>query len=460
MSSQPAMQDRSPGQRLRYAVLGGGALGLTVALRLAQRGHQVALFEREALPGGLAAGFQIPLPSGEQVWLEKFYHHLFRTDHAIIALLDELGLTDRLEWRRPLTVTLNNGRAHQLDSAMSVLRFSPIPFIDRLWMGAGLAFLRFMPSSEPFEGKLAAAWARDAMGKTSYDTVWGPLLKGKFGALADEIALPWLWARLYDRTAQLGYLRGGFQLLYNRLAARIESLGSVLTFGATVQRIERLEGEATSEASEAIEAGRLRVTFETASEPGRTQSAEFDRVISTLPTRLTCRLTPQLPDDYRAKYDWGQAYGAHCLILALTHSLTDSYWMNIADPGYPFVALVEHTNYMPRADYGGRILIYLGNYRPMNDPLFSASKEDVLAEFLPYLARINPAFTPAWVTESWMFAAPFAQPIVTTEYREHIPPFETPIPGLYVANMFQVYPHDRGQNYSVELAQRLTRLIE
>jgi len=124
------------------------------------------------------------------------------------------------------------------------------------------------------------------------------------------------------------------------------------------------------------------------------------------------------------------------------------------------VALVEHTNYMPREDYGGRTLIYLGNYRPMTDPLFTASKEQVLSEFLPHLMRINPAFTPEWVTESWMFAAPFAQPIVTLDYREHIPPFETPILGLYVANMFQVYPHDRGQNYSIELAHRLIRLLE
>jgi protoporphyrinogen oxidase len=129
--------------------------------------------------------------------------------------------------------------------------------------------------------------------------------------------------------------------------------------------------------------------------------------------------------------------------------------MNINDPGYPFLALVEHTNYMPKADYGGRHLVYLGNYRPMDDPLFAMSRDEVLAEFLPHLSRINPAFSPDWVTESWAFAAPFAQPIVTTDYRDHIPPFETPIPGLYEASMFQVYPHDRGQNYSVLLAEEL-----
>jgi protoporphyrinogen oxidase len=183
----------------------------------------------------------------------------------------------------------------------------------------------------------------------------------------------------------------------------------------------------------------------------------FDRVISTLPTRLTCRLIPQLPDDYKARYDWGQAYGAQCVILALDRQVTDSYWINPVEPGYPFTSLVEHTNYRPTSEYGGRHLIYLGNYRAMSDPIFKMSKDELLAEFLPHIKRLNPAFDPAWVQESWLFQAPFAQPIVTTEYRQHIPPLHTPLAGLWVANMFQVYPHDRGQNYSFALVDRLVR---
>ena len=154
-------------------------------------------------------------------------------------------------------------------------------------------------------------------------------------------------------------------------------------------------------------------------------------------------------------HEWGTAYGAHCLVLALDRPLTESYWMNVNDPGYPFMALVEHTNYMDTADYGGRHLVYLGNYRPMDDPLLRTPTPEVVAEFSSHLARINPGFKPDWVTDAWSFAAPFAQPIVTADYRDHIPPFETPVPGLWVASMFQVYPHDRGQNYSIELAERL-----
>ena len=116
----------------RIAVLGAGALGLTAALRFAQSGHQVVVLEREPVAGGLAAGFH-PAKS-EAVWLEKFYHHLFQSDHHAIRLIEELGLGADLTWHRPRTVVLRDGRLHQLDSPPSLLRFTPLPFPSRVRM--------------------------------------------------------------------------------------------------------------------------------------------------------------------------------------------------------------------------------------------------------------------------------------------------------------------------------------
>ena len=420
----------------RTAILGAGALGLTTALRLAQRGERVMVIEKEPLPGGLAAGFEIE----PGMWLEKFYHHLFRSDRRAMGLIEELGLGDRLEWKAPVTATLRDGRMHQLDSPTSLLRFDPLSLPSRVRMGAALAALKAMPNPRLLEGHTAASWLRRVMGDEAYATVWEPLLRGKFGATAEEIAMPWFWARVHDRTQQLGYLRGGFQALYERMADAVRTAGGETRFGTSVNQVRTVED------------GALEVETDDGAE-------RFDRVVSTFATRLTARLVPELPASWRERHEWGDAFGAHCVVLALDRPLTSVYWLNVNDPGFPFMALVEHTNYRSSDEYGGRHLVYLGNYRPMSSPLFGASLEDTLAEFLPSLARLNPAFDRSWVIGSWAFGAPLAQPIVTVDYRDHIPPFATPVPGLWVASMFQVYPHDRGQNYSIALGERLVERL-
>ena len=418
----------------RTAVLGAGALGLTVAYRLAQRGDDVVVLEREPIPGGLAAGFEVE----PGIWLEKFYHHLFRGDRHAIGLINELGLGD------------GPGLAPAADGHPARRRGPPARLADvapalltrsRSRIGSGWA--RPSPtcgrSRAPsgLEGQTAAGWIRRRMGAAAYGVVWGPLLRGKFGELAER-----------DRHA---LVLGPGPRPDRRSSATCAAASSASTTG---WRSGSWSWAATCASARRCARSARRDRRSPGDDRGG-EALDVDRVVSTLAMRLTCRLAPELPDDYRQRHEWGTAYGAHCLVLALDRPLTSTYWMNVDDPGYPFMALVEHTNYMTPTEYGGRHLVYLGNYRPMDDPLMSASTDAVVDEFTPHLARINPAFERSWVTGAWSFAAPFAQPIVTTEYREHIPPFDTPVPGLWVASMFQVYPHDRGQNYSIDLAERL-----
>jgi len=433
------------------AVLGGGALGLTLALRLAQRGERVTVLERQSVAGGLAAGFQ-PAPElpGGGPYLEKFYHHIFRSDTRIIELIEELGLRGRLQWSSPINSVQYGGRRWQPYTPPGLLGFTPVPFVDRVRMGVVVAALKATPTHRPFEHLTAHTWLRRAMGPRAYAVLWEPILRAKFGARFQEISMAWLWARIHDRSFTLGYLTGGFQLLYDALVAEIRRLGGEVKLGHEVIEA-RLDGSTS-------EAPAWTVRWRRVQPPeSLVHSGAFDRVVSTLPTRLTLRLIEQLPAEFRKRFDWGDAYGAHCLVLALDRRLfTDgSYWLNVNDPGYPFLVLVEHTNYVPATEYGGRHLLYLGNYLPHEHAVFLKTKQEILTEYLPAIRRIVPEFRDEWVRESWSFAAPFAQPIVTREFPAHIPPFRAPLPGLWLASMFQVYPHDRGQNYSIALAEDL-----
>lgn len=417
------------------AVLGAGALGLAGARRLAQGGARVTVYEREAEPGGLAAGVRIG-PS----WLEKFYHHIFGTDRRVIGLIEELGLGPDLIWGRPPTAMLRDGGVHRLDGPIEVLKFGPLSPLARVRLGLGVALLKAIPDPERLEGTTAARWLPRWMGREAYETIWKPQLAGKFGAEAGQIGMPWMWARIHDRTPKLGYLRGGFQRLYAALADDVARRGGTLRFGSAVESIARtMDGVRVGTAD-------------------GTQT--YDAVLCTLPTRLFLRAAEGLPEEYAASYArTGEHLSAHCVVLELDRQLQSAYWVSVLDPGYPFLALVEHTNWLPPADYGGRHLVYLGNYLPPNDPLFALDEAALLDKMTPHLARLNPRFDRSWIKAVHAFAAPYAQPIVRIGYRETLAPHRTPLPGVWLANMGHVYPHDRGQNYSALLGEEIAEQI-
>ncbi len=420
---------------MNIGVLGGGALGLAAALRLAQANQKVTLIEREPQLGGLAAGFSVG-PSA----LEKFYHHIFRTDTTIIGFIRELGLEGRLIWGQPNTSTLSNRRIVSLGGIPDLLRLPLLGPVDRARFLAGMAILKAIPDEKVFSGRTAAQWMPRLMGRRVYDVMWEPILRGKFGARANDIAMSWLWSRVHERSLGLGYLRGGFQQLYDAFGARLTGHGAQVLTGVSAHRIVSRDNT---------------VDVETDAAGVHT----FDRLLVTLPTRLFYQLA-QVPQDFQHRYPGPEHYGAHVLILGLDRQLMRGvYWLNINDRDLPFLALVEHTNFMPPSDYDDLRLIYLGNYLPMDHPLFARSQAEVLDLFRPGIASIRHDFDAGWIKQAWMFRAPFAQPIVTTTYLDTLPPHQTPIPGVYLANMAHVYPQDRGQNYSMRLGERMAHLL-
>jgi protoporphyrinogen oxidase len=424
---------------MHIGVLGGGALGLTAALRLARRGAQVTIIEKESELGGLAAGFHV---GDSGTYLEKFYHHIFRSDKDIQALIDEMGLGDKLTWHNVNTSTLYKGKLWKLSPVDLLLRY-PISVIARLRLIMGTVYLKATSNYRALNKSTAVEWLQKWMGKEAYDMQFKPVLVGKFGDFYDKISMSWFWSRVHERSLDLGYLGGGFQQLYDRLGEEIEKAGGTIKRGTAVTRIVPVEG------------GKTRVEIDNG------EPYVFDAVVSSLPTKLFLRLAEGLPEDYKRKYDWGEALGAHVAVLALKESLLDPvYWLSIADAGYPFLVVVDHTNMRSPQEYGGRHLLYIGNYLPMSHRYFKQPDEETLAEFMPHLKKLNPAFDESWIEEKWVFKAPFAQPIVTRDYAAHIPPLKTPLPNVYMGNMFQVYPQDRGQNYSIRLGEKIAEMIE
>jgi protoporphyrinogen oxidase len=309
--------------------------------------------------------------------------------------------------------------------------------VDRIRFGASAAALKAVRNGERFNSVRALDWMRRWAGRRVTETIWEPLLTGKFGDRAGEVSMAWLWARIHYRTFELGYLRGGFEQVYRALADAVTERGGKIEFGKPVSRI-RQPGTAVKVAT--------------------TDGShyEFGHLIVTVPQPVFAKAAAIDTDDVL----WRNQYlGATCFVLECEESLTPYYWLNINDRDFPFLAVVEHTRMIDRNAYGGRHIIYVGNYVPRGDWRFTTDPAVVLEHYLPWLRRLNPDFDRRHIL-NWHFSkAGYAQPIVTPEYRSRIPSHRTPMSNVTLATMSQIYPQDRGQSYAVAMAHAVTRRL-
>ena len=432
---------------MKFAVVGAGIAGLSAAYDLLGAGHEVVIYEAANQPGGLAAGFR------DERWewpLEKFYHHLFTSDKQIISLVKELGMEDELFFPRPTTSVIYDDRIVPFDSPQRWITFPGFNLLDVGRFGLVSAYLRFSKSWRTLEKETADSWMRRWYGDKIYEMTWQPMLIGKFGPYYREANMAWMWARLHVRSPKLGYFVGGFQTFVDRLAEAVEQRGGEIRLGSPVSRIESLG-----------ESGFRLVAAD--------DETIFDRVLATTSPGLLARIADGLPDAYTDSLRELKSMGAVVMTLALKQPLlaaSNTYWLNIpahspdkSKNEIPFLALVEHTNYIDRTHYGGDTIVYCGDYVPADHAYFSMSQDELQELFTGVLHKFNPDFKPEWVRKSWVFRERYAQPVPGLNHSEKIPSIRTPLNGLYLASMSQVYPWDRGTNFAVEIGRHAAQLM-
>jgi protoporphyrinogen oxidase len=446
---------------VRIAVLGAGVCGLTAARALTRAGHAVDVYERWPGLGGQAATLDV----GGGHRLERYYHHLFTSDRHIADLYAALGMPGAIEWRPSSVAFFARGALHPFVTPLDLLRFKPLSPPARVRMGAAaLALQRFAGDPAPYERITARAWIERRMGRQAWAEVWGPLLRGKFGERADDIAMVWLWSKLRLRRSvqgedvrqeRLGYPSASWEELFAALRGAIEAGGGRVLTDHPAARVARA-------------GARLRVhagapgSFRSGHDPrafAAGAAEDYDRVLATVPNDVFAQLlepalAAEVGEAYLARARGIEYFAALCLLLELDRRFSPYYWTNVADRALPFVGLIEHTNFIEPERYDGRRFLYVANYLPHGHELLGLDADALLARYEPGLRAVNPGFDRSWVRARWLHAEPAAQPIVTVGYADRIPPLRTPAAGLALANTTQVYPEDRGTNYAVRLGEQ------
>ena len=434
---------------MRVGIIGGGVAGLAAAYHLTKEGHFAEVFEVAPFLGGQASTFDV---FGGR--LERGYHHLFVSDTEIAGLIQELGLGGKLAWLESTVGFYHGGKIWDFASPMDLLRFKPLPFLDRIRVGFWTFILQKTKSYSKFEGVTARDWLSKRMGRRGYEVIWEPLLRGKFGEFYDKIGMTWIWNKVTLRVASrkgagqvehLGYPMGSFGEVIEVLADRIAQQGGVIHTSASVTQIVEADGSATA--------------MEVQLEGGETERREYDAIIATTPSYVFTRLAPAMPPEYQSKLENVDYLSAVLMVIVMDRPFTNKYWMNIADPNMPFVALIEHTNLIDKELYGGKHILYISNYPSRDNELYQMSGDELMDLFVPHLQKINPDFERSWVIEYHHHRVDGAQPIVGVNYGAGIPDHRAPVKGLYLANTTQIYPEDRGTNYSVRMGRQVARMV-
>ena len=434
---------------MRVGIIGGGAAGLAAAYELTKGGHYAEVFEQAPFLGGQASTFEV---GGGQ--LERGYHHLFVSDTDMVELIHELGLGHKLAWLESKVGLFHDGNIWDFSTPLDLLRFRPLTLPQRLRLGFWTYVLQKTRNWRKFEDVTATEWLSRHMGEAAYRVIWEPMLRGKFGEYYDQVSMTWLWGKIYLRVAsrgkgmqkeRLGYPLGSFGEVFDLLGERVTAQGGDVHISARVNRVLVEEDEASG----------LEVEL-----PGRsTEPRSYDAVIATTPSYVFTRLVPPLPPDYQEKLTNVSYLSAVLLVLTLDRPLSSKYWLNVADRSLPFVGVIEHTNMIDRSLYGGKHIVYLTNYPSRDSELYRKSGEELLEEFVPHLRKINPDFQLDWVEDFYHHRVDGAQPIIGVNYSQRIPDHRTPIKNLYLANTTQIYPEDRGTNYSVRMGRQVARMV-
>ena len=435
----------------KVLVIGGGFTGLTAAYRLSNQGYDVTIVENANELGGLVSGFTLR----DGTPLERAYHFLYKTDKYILDLVKELGIEDALTFHHSSILAHVKGKPYTLVTPLDLIKFTPISLLDRIRTGLVGLYLQRVKNWEKLTKITAIDWLNRYNGKRATKIIWEPLLKGKFDVYYDKITMAWLWGRIKVRqdskdsgelTEKLGYFEGGFNRIVQALVEQLKQNKVRIITNTPVESIETLKN------------GRSKVSY-----AGKNHL--FDAVVSTTPSRVLATIlenNPHASEEYRAKLTSIDYLAAVLMVFVSDTKLTDTYWHQIHDDDTPFLVMLSLSALAGSEQFGGKHIYYVGDYITHDNPLFASMSEDEIREkWFTGVKKLFPAFERSMVTESYVFKYGNAQHIVDINYEhDKLPDYQTPVPGVFLANFSQIFPEDRGTNYAVRDGNNIAKLTD
>ncbi len=433
---------RMPDHRSNVAVVGAGFLGMTVALRLAEAGHKVTIFESGSEIGGLAGAWSI----GDIVW-DRHYHVTLLSDSFTRRIVESIGLGDEFRWVETKTGFYSNGELVSMSNTVEFLKFPPLGLFDKLRLGATIFYASRVKDWKSLENVSVEDWLTRLSGKPTFEKIWRPLLAAKLGDAYKDTSAAFIWAtiqRMYAarnsglKKEMFGYVKGGYARVLKRFGEVLENNGVEIRLESPIERIEKRDGRFAIESKNSV--------------------TEFDLAILTCPSNVAANVCPQLRDDEKAILSSVQYQGIVCASVLTRISLSPYYVTNITDES-PFTGIIEMSALVDKEEFGGNALIYLPKYVAPDDALFERSDEDIEGLFLGALSKMYSAFSHEDVVEFKVSRVRQVFPLPVIGYSETLPPVATSVDGLYIVNSSQITNGTLNVNETVQLAEKFSKSL-
>lgn len=427
----------------RWGIVGGGILGMTLALRLAQQGKQVTLFESSDRLGGLADAWKL----GDVTW-DRHYHVILLSDTHLRSLLRELGLEQDMQWVETKTGFYNDGKLFSISNAIEFLRFFPLNLIDKLRFAFTIIYGSKITDWKKLEKISVTDWLTRWSGKHTFEKIWLPLLRSKLGENYKKASASFIWAiiaRLYAarrtglKKELFGYLAGGYHRILERYTEVLMAANVTIKLGQKVANVESLETN---------QGNIVNVEFDDGS------FAEFDRLVLTVPAPIAAKVCSGLSTDELDRLNNIEYQGIICASLLLKKPISQFYVTNITDTWVPFTGVIEMTTLVDRAQFGGNTLIYLPKYVVPDDPAFELSDRQLEEQFIQALVHMYPRFERSDVLSFQVSRVRYVLAIATLNYSEKLPPIKTSIPNVYILNSAHILNGTLNVNETIQLAEK------
>jgi len=423
----------------KFAIIGGGPMGLTCAYELLKHGHNVELFEKDNVLGGMSAHFDF---SG--IDIEMYYHFVCGPDDFTFKLMTELGIYDKLKWTDTKMGYYNNGGLYKWGGPIELLFFPKANPVEKLRYGLHVFFASKIKNWHKLDAITALNWIRKWEGEKGYTKFWDSLFELKFYELKEQVAAPWLWSRL-ARVAKsrkslfqerMGYISGGSRIIIDALENEIVKRGGKIYKAAPVEQIHVDDNKVNGITVK----GELR---------------QFDNVISTIPIQYLSNLAPGLETDDKAKLEKLDNVGVVCIIMKLTEKLTDNFWLNITDSRMDIPGMIEISNLNTELP---EHILYIPFYMHKEHPKYKEPDDNFIDKAKKYIKWVNPQLTGDKVLDIRVFRYEYAQPVTTLGHLSKLPAIKSDTrKGFYIADTAYCYPEDRSIQESIRIAKELVK---